>query len=75
MKLLKHSFLGTIFLLALGSASIASTSSVTNLEDEALLFTCSQTFTACDRLYPDDYNGFNQCMIRGGCAGEEITEQ
>jgi hypothetical protein len=72
MKLLKNSFLGTVFLFALGTASIAGTSNAIDEVDNALMFSCSQTHATCNRLYPPgDFGGFDRCMVRGGCAGEQ----
>jgi len=40
--------------------------------DNALMFSCSQTHATCNRLYPPgDFGGFDRCMVRGGCAGEQ----
>ena len=68
MKLLKNSFLGTVFLLAIGSASIAGTSST--IEAEVAFFNCSDSHTRCNELYPDDFDGFDKCMGRADCNGE-----
>ncbi|TXE16815.1 hypothetical protein ES731_13445 [Psychroflexus gondwanensis] len=69
MKLLKNSFLGTVFLFALGTASIAGNSNTTDVKvQEIAVKVCSLTYSACDDLYPTDYNGFDQCMQRGGCS-------
>lgn len=66
MKLLKKSFLGIAFLLALGFTSIAGEAEKVTAEED-LLFSCSQTYTSCDRLYPRSFSGFDACMVRGGC--------
>jgi hypothetical protein len=41
MKLLKNSFLGTVFLFALGTVSIAGTSNATDDVDNVFMFTDS----------------------------------
>lgn len=70
MKLLKNSFLGTVFLLAVGSASIAGTFTSNDGSEATMLFNCYDTHTRCNDLYPSDYNGFDRCMSRGGCDTE-----
>lgn len=28
---------------------------------------CTSVYNFCDSEYPNDYNAFNQCMMRAGC--------
>lgn len=44
-------------------------------EDEAVVYSCARTYSDCDELYPNDYNGFDDCMQRGGCGGDVLTKE
>ncbi|WP_102088096.1 hypothetical protein [Psychroflexus sp. MES1-P1E] len=67
MKLLKNSFLGTVFLLARGSATFAGTSST--IDSEAYRVPCGTMHTICHYANPSDFGDFDTCMIRNGCGG------
>lgn len=66
MKFLKNSFLVTVFLLSLGSATMASTS---NTIDSEAYTRCGTVHTICHHANPDDFKDFDNCMIRNGCGG------
>jgi hypothetical protein len=57
-KLLKNSFLGTVFLLTLGASSFSTSSAnvVENFEDPLT------DFQFCNIMYPDDFAYFEACM-------------
>lgn len=44
-------------------------------EEEAVVYSCSRTYSDCDSLYPNDYDGFDDCMQRGDCGGDTITQE
>lgn len=59
MKLLKKSFLGIAFLLAIGTSSFASSDTTTNtvnFEDSM------SNYQFCDIMYPDNFSYFDACM-------------
>lgn len=58
--------MGTVFLFAIGSASIAGTSS--KIESEAYT-RCGTVHTICHYANPDDHGDFDNCMTRNGCGG------
>ncbi|WP_417363021.1 hypothetical protein [Galbibacter sp.] len=69
MKILKTFILGTIFLFGLTAMSsneenLKSTSEKIVVKEQQA---CQLIFTECDGLYPDDHNGFDECMTRSGC--------
>ncbi|GAA0751619.1 hypothetical protein [Psychroflexus lacisalsi] len=64
MKLLKNSFLGTVFLVAISSAISAATAN----DAEELRPDCHDTYNFCDYFFPSDFGEFDSCMTKQGCG-------
>ena len=68
MKIFKSITFGMMCLFGVTVMAVEpNDSSEKSSAEEAALYTCSQNFSECDRLYPESHDGFVDCMERGGC--------
>lgn len=42
-------------------------SSKSSSVEETAVIGCSMVYDSCDDLYPNDFDGFDDCYARGGC--------
>lgn len=67
MKLFKTITFGMICLFGVTVLAVEPNESSETSSAEETVKECSLQYPVCDALYPDDFNGFDDCMRRGGC--------
>ncbi len=67
MKIFKTITLGMVCLFGVTVFAVEPTDSSENSSAEDAVKECSLQYPVCDDLYPDSFEGFDDCMRRGGC--------
>lgn len=75
MKTIKVFTFGMMCLFGLTAMALAPNASEEIASEEDAVVSCSRTYSDCDSLYPNDYDGFDDCMQRGGCGGDTLTPE